>query len=563
MSVLILGVAGWGCVEQEPSRPTEEDKRIVKESLLVKSPENLKYKVNAELEGKVIYLGLEVDQELIQPGQRFTLTHYWKVIKRVEGWNIFVHLSGPNNADFINADHTPVGGRYPVASWKAGDIIRDAHDVSLPETWKNPLATVYTGLWKGPSRMKIKGPQDEQSRIIAAQLKVKVPESAAAAPVAPKKRLVAWKTKKPMKIDGLLKEEAWSQAAGTGPFVETMKGEPVADKTEVKAVWDDKFLYLSFQCQDQDVWSSLKKRDDQLWTQEVVEAFIDANADQKDYIELQVNPNGAIFDSYLPAYRKNQNEWNSKMKAAVKVEGTLNKREDKDQGWTVEMAIPWSDVKGRAPGARETAPPKFGDLYRVNFFRFDFPQGKQAIASAWSPPLVGDFHVLDKFGELVFADLEGKVPEEKVHPTAPAGQALPATTGAGEVNPGAGGGAAASQQGTPSGGGAAPSTIAGAPPPRAPGVTPPKGAPAIITGEGSGSGSHQNPGIPMALPNAPKGMGGALNTSGQGGPQPAIPPTVTLPKGVKLMNPTKAPPPGGPKPLPGSRKGPEKPPVSK
>ena len=38
------------------------------------------------------------------------------------------------------------------------------------------------------------------------------------------------------------------------------------------------------------------------------------------------------------------------------------------------------------------------------------PEGKPPQASAWSPPLVGDFHALDKFGEIVFADEKGQVP---------------------------------------------------------------------------------------------------------------------------------------------------------
>ena len=34
------------------------------------------------------------------------------------------------------------------------------------------------------------------------------------------------------------------------------------------------------------------------------------------------------------------------MNAKVHVDGTLNKRDDQDKGWTVEMAIPLEDVKG-------------------------------------------------------------------------------------------------------------------------------------------------------------------------------------------------------------------------
>jgi len=402
---LPLALLLWGCVEQEPDRPTEDDKRLIRQNILNKVPE-MKYKVNADLEGKVTYLGLDVDKDVIQPGQQFTLTHYWKVNKRVDGWRLFVHLNGPEKRGFINADHKPIGGRYPASSWKTGEIIRDEHKVTLPADYKDPKVMVFAGLWKGKLRMKIKGPQDNENRVLAATL----PVSGGAPPKPFKpKRLNAVKSAKPVKLDGVLDDEVWSKAPSTGPFVNTMDGRPLPWKTEAKVAWDDKHLYVAFQCEDDDVWSDLKKRDDKLWTQEAVEIFVDADGDGKDYIELQVNPNGAIFDSYMPEYRKNQNDWNSKLQAAVKVDGTLGKRDDKDKGWSVEIAVPWQDIKGR--GTKEIQlPPKPGAVLKVNFFRMDLPKAKPQRASAWSPPMVGDFHALNKFGELAFADEEGKLP---------------------------------------------------------------------------------------------------------------------------------------------------------
>ncbi len=326
----------YGCVEQEPYRPTEDDKKKIQENILDKAPE-MKFKVNAELEDKVVYLGLDVDQDVIVPGRQFRLTHYWQVKKAVPGWKLFVHLNGANKSGFINADHAPVDNRYPVANWKEGEIVRDIHSVTLPADYKESKVMVFTGLWKGKLRMKVKGPQDDESRVLAATLAVNAAGAAAAA--AETKRLVALKVANgAIKLDGKLDEEAWAKAPSTGPFVETMAGGAAPTRTEARVAWDEQNLYFAFQMQDRDVWSSLNARDEKLWTQEAVEVFIDADGDQKDYIELQVNPNGAIFDSYLPAYRKNQNDWTSKLQAAVTVDGTLNKRDDEDRGWAVEMA---------------------------------------------------------------------------------------------------------------------------------------------------------------------------------------------------------------------------------
>lgn len=330
-----------GCVEQEPDRPTEDDKRVIRQNILSKVPE-MKFKVNAKLEDKVTYLGLDVNKDVIQPGEQFTLTHYWQVHKRIDGWKIFTHLNGDNKSGFINADHTPIQGRYPASKWKPGEIVRDEHKVTLPGDYKEPKVMVFAGLWKGKLRMKITGPQDKENRVLAATLPV---GKAKVAPVKPK-RLLAFRTDTPVKVDGVLDEEVWKKTPTTGPFVNTMNGSAVPWKTEARVAWDDKHLYVAFQCEDDDVWSDLKKRDDKLWTQEAVEIFVDADGDGEDYVELQVNPNGAIFDSYLPTYRKNQNDWNGGLEAKVKVEGTVNKRDDKDKGWSVEVAIPWSDVRG-------------------------------------------------------------------------------------------------------------------------------------------------------------------------------------------------------------------------
>jgi hypothetical protein len=357
----------------------------------------------------------------VTPGKAFTLTHYWQVKKAVpDGWKLFVHLEAPDSKkSHLNADHIPIGGKYPMHYWKPGEIIRDIHRVSVPQNWPANAVEIFVGLWKGPVRMKVeKGPHDSENRVIAVKLPVTSGKE-----TAEKKKIIARKVKNgAIKIDGKMDEKEWKDAASTGDFVRTMDGlMPGDQKTQAKVLWDDKNLYVAFNCDDKDVWTTMDKHDDKLWTQEAVEIFIDADGDGKTYVELQVNPRNATFDSYLAEYRKNQNDWTSKMKTAVKVDGTLDKRDDTDKGWTVEMAIPLEDAMGKEK-TMKNVPPKVGTEWRVNMFRLDMPAGHPQMGTGWSPPMVGDFHALDRFGVLIFGDEKGNAPTAAAPPATKPGE---------------------------------------------------------------------------------------------------------------------------------------------
>ncbi|MCS6914723.1 MAG: carbohydrate-binding family 9-like protein [Myxococcales bacterium] len=418
----LLGVSllVTGCVEQQsPDTPTEEDIKAARQEHVLKSAPNPQFPVGAVLtapagqgRGKVVYLGMDVDPPTVPAGQTFTLTHYFRVEEPVsEGWRLFVHLAAPaDRRSHLNADHVPVGGRYPVPRWQKGEIIRDVHRVSLPTNWPGDKLAIYVGLWKGQLRFKVQsGPNDGQDRVMAATVPV---SGGAAAPQAPEtKRLVARRLAAGtvITVDGKLDEPAWKTAPSTGPFVSTLNGAPAEQAAEARVLWDDKHLYVAFEFADKDVWGSLTRHDDKLWTQEAAELFIDADGDGKTYIELQVSPRNVTFDSWLPAYRQNDNAWDAPVKTAVQVRGTLDKRDDVDQGWTVEMAIPHEVARGRL-AEMKNVPPTVGTQWRVNFFRMDMPAGKPQVASAWSPPLVPDFHALDRFGTLIFGDEGGNPP---------------------------------------------------------------------------------------------------------------------------------------------------------
>ncbi len=206
------------------------------------------------------------------------------------------------------------------------------------------------------------------------------------------------RTTQPIRVDGILDDPAWAAAPILGPFLNNRDGSHSPLKTEAKVLYDDKFIYFASHFDDENIWATLKNRDDHLWTEEVVEVFLRADRSQKSYIELEVNPLGALIDIFLLDVRKPipYASWNSaKIQWAVKIEGSVDGLPG-DKWWSCEIALPLEDVVP-APNA----PPRSGDRWLMNIYRVE--KHPERASLAWSPT-GRNFHQPDKFGEIVFTD---------------------------------------------------------------------------------------------------------------------------------------------------------------
>jgi len=214
---------------------------------------------------------------------------------------------------------------------------------------------------------------------------------------------VVKRTPNPILADGKLDEPAWQKCLRIE--LEAKNGGAPKQATTAMMLWDDRYLYISFECQDSHIWSTKTQHDEALYYEEVVEVFIDADSDGDTYVEYEVNPLGALFDGYI-LNRSGKRDlilaWNSKLiRRGVQVKGTLNDPSDSDTGWTVEYALPLEDIV-----TGPNTPPKAGDKWRLNLYRIDLPQGrgKPGEGSAWSPVSGRTFHDPDRFGEIEFSD---------------------------------------------------------------------------------------------------------------------------------------------------------------
>jgi hypothetical protein len=210
-------------------------------------------------------------------------------------------------------------------------------------------------------------------------------------------------------IDGRLDEPAWQGAKGTGPFVDVGSGrETMAQPSgNARLLWDDQFLYAGFEVSDRKVhggWDAGAK-DPHLWDKDTVEMMLDpdGDGDNKDYYEIQINPQNLVFDTQYDDYNSpngngrgpfGHEEWSAKLTSAVVVHGTIDDDSDNDQGYTVEAKIPWASFTKAAH-----APPLPGSTWRMNFYAM-----KNNGGTAWSPILgMGNFHRASRFGRVRWA----------------------------------------------------------------------------------------------------------------------------------------------------------------
>ncbi len=246
-----------------------------------------------------------------------------------------------------------------------------------------------------------------------------------------------------IKIDGKLDEQTWLQAPRSPQFVDLIRGHQTVHNTQAAVTWDDENLYVAYWIEDPFVSGHITKRDDPIYTDNDVEMFL---AFEHAYYEFEINPLGTIYEGlfvWQSSYEKHgfakvpeidrsrddvvSQEFNGVgytthprglrtaflkwdfpgAKTAVSVDGTLNDNSDRDRGWTVELAFPWSGMKVIALGDERSIPPKDGDVWRMDFSRFnqftEAPPVRDSQGWAWSPHGCWDSHIPEVFPFITFS----------------------------------------------------------------------------------------------------------------------------------------------------------------
>jgi hypothetical protein len=249
----------------------------------------------------------------------------------------------------------------------------------------------------------------------------------------------AYRVNQRIKVDGRLDEKAWEVVPKSPRFVDIISGQPVMHDTRAAVLWDDKNLYVVYWVEEPNVAATLTKYNSPIWQNNDVEVFI---AGKDTYYEFEINALNTIYEAFFvweDAYEKQGfsemkqfkrsnpkvqsfngvgftthprglrvGSWDWKFpgrKTAVYIDGSLNNDKDKDKGWAVELAFPWKGMKLLARGDGRALPPKDGDVWRIDFSRFNQYKGSTNDSSGWfwSKHGIWDSHIPECFPYVHFS----------------------------------------------------------------------------------------------------------------------------------------------------------------
>lgn len=154
----------------------------------------------------------------------------------------------------------------------------------------------------------------------------------------------------PIKVDGVLNEDAWKAAAKMELPYETFPADntPAPVKTEALITYDGDFLYVAFRASDPkpaQIRARLSDRD-KASSDDFVGIVLDTFNDERRGFEFFVNPLGVQMDLAINDVGGGEDSsWDALWNSAGRVT---------DQGYTVEVSIPFTSLRFRRANGEQT-----------------------------------------------------------------------------------------------------------------------------------------------------------------------------------------------------------------
>ncbi len=165
-----------------------------------------------------------------------------------------------------------------------------------------------------------------------------------------KRSIIAVRTETPLKVDGLLNDPAWQTARFQGQFTqrEPEEGRPASEKTEVGFLYDEKNLYIGVKCYDSEpdkIIAREMRRDALVDDDDCFEIVLDTYHDHRNAYYFIINPHGVKREALMANEGRDYNPaWDGVWSCKAKIT---------EEGWFIEMAIPWKTLRFAEEGSSE------------------------------------------------------------------------------------------------------------------------------------------------------------------------------------------------------------------
>ena len=155
-----------------------------------------------------------------------------------------------------------------------------------------------------------------------------------------KKKYFTKKVNHAITLDGVPSEEAWNAVEWGGGFIQSQpnEGKPPSQQTQFKILYDERFLYIAYNCIDQAPDSIIKhmgRRDE--FPGDWVEINIDSYHDKRTAFSFTLSVSGVRSDEFIS---NDGNYWDANWNPIWFAKTHVNK-----SGWTGEVKIPLSQLR--------------------------------------------------------------------------------------------------------------------------------------------------------------------------------------------------------------------------